>query len=179
MTEVLLLSVVLIWGANYSIGKYGVVQLSPIEFNTIRFLLAAPILLILSFFIDKSLRIQREDLKRLTIVSIVGITLYQTLYMLGIQYTSATNASLLIAISPIFSSFFAILSGQEQFSARVQTGSIIALIGAAMVLLFKTSASSLDYEHETLGNFFLDWWHLLLGGCIRYWPNPWFTNIHP
>ena len=44
---------------------------------------------------------ERTDIPRLIIVSVVGIVLYQTLFMETVKYTSATNASLLISISPI------------------------------------------------------------------------------
>lgn len=44
---------------------------------------------------------ERKDIPRLIIVSVVGIVLYQTLFMETVKYTSATNASLLISISPI------------------------------------------------------------------------------
>lgn len=133
--ELLLLCVVIIWGINYTIGKYGLVELTAIQFTAIRMVTAAPLLLLLTFYIEKSLYIAWKDIVRLIFVSMVGITLYQTLFMETIQYTSATNASLLISISPIFTSMFAVFLKEEQFSSRKLVGSVIACIGAALVLL--------------------------------------------
>ncbi|MGG0186680.1 DMT family transporter [Bacillus rhizoplanae] len=133
--ELLLFCVVIIWGINYTIGKYGLVELTAIQFTAMRMVTAAPILLLLAFYIEKSLYIAWKDVVRLFFVSMVGITLYQTLFMETIQHTSATNASLLISISPIFTTMFAVFLKEEQLSSRKLIGSVIACIGAALVLL--------------------------------------------
>lgn len=122
-------------GANYTIGKYGVAYMSSIQFNSLRFLVASPVLLLITFMMERSLRIERKDWLRLVAVGIVGTTMYQTMFMLSVKYTSATNASLLIAMSPIFTGILAVLHKQERFSMKVQIGSIVAFIGAAFVLL--------------------------------------------
>ncbi|MGF9963670.1 DMT family transporter [Bacillus rhizoplanae] len=133
--ELLLFCVVIIWGINYTIGKYGLVELTAIQFTAMRMVTAAPLLLLLAFYIEKSLYIAWKDIIRLIFVSMVGITLYQTLFMETIQHTSATNASLLISISPIFTTMFAVFLKEEQLSSRKLIGSVIACIGAALVLL--------------------------------------------
>lgn len=84
---------------------------------------------------------ERKDIPRLIIVSVVGIVLYQTLFMETVKYTSATNASLLISISPIFTTVFAIFLKQEKFSSQL-IGSIIAFGGAALVLVAGHSLAS-------------------------------------
>lgn len=149
--EWLLVSVALVWGANYTIGKYGVAFMSSIQFNSLRFLVASPVLLLITFLMERSLRIERKDWLRLVAVGIVGTTMYQTMFMLSVKYTSATNASLLIAMSPIFTGILAVLHKQERFSMKVQIGSIIAFIGAAFVLLTGHTGGT-TYEYAWLGN---------------------------
>ncbi|MDM5189037.1 DMT family transporter [Bacillus sp. DX4.1] len=149
--EWLLVSVALVWGANYTIGKYGVAYMSSIQFNSLRFLIASPVLLLITFFMERSLRIERKDWLRLLIVGIVGTTLYQTLFMLSVKYTSATNASLLIAMSPIFTGILAVLHKQERFSIKIQIGSLLSFGGAALVLLTGHTNQS-TYEYAWLGN---------------------------
>ncbi|MEB2280081.1 DMT family transporter [Lysinibacillus xylanilyticus] len=149
--EWLLMSVALIWGANYSIGKYGVAYMSSIQFNSMRFLIASPILLLITFIMERSLRIGRKDWLRLLVVGIVGTTLYQTLFMLSVKYTSATNASLLIAMSPIFTGILAVLHKQERFSLKIQIGSMLSFGGAALVLLTGHTNQS-AYEYAWFGN---------------------------
>ena len=143
--ELLILSVVIIWGINYTIAKYGLLEFTAIEFTAVRMMVAAPLLLLLTFFIEKSLYMERKDIPRLIIVSAVGIVLYQTLFMETVQYTSATNASLLISISPIFTTLFAIFLKQEKFSSRKLVGSMIAFVGATLVLVAGHSLASSFY----------------------------------
>ncbi|WP_259416365.1 DMT family transporter [Bacillus toyonensis] len=143
--ELLILSVVMIWGINYTIAKYGLVEFTAIEFTAIRMMVAAPLLLLLTFFIEKSLYVERKDIPRLIVVSFVGIVLYQTLFMETVKYTSATNASLLISISPIFTTLFAVFLKQEKFSSRKLIGSMIAFVGAALVLVAGHSLASSFY----------------------------------
>ena len=87
---------------------------------------------------ERSLRIERKDWLRLVAVGIVGTTMYQTMFMLSVKYTSATNASLLIAMSPIFTGILAVLHKQERFSMKVQIGSIVAFIGAKIRFINRT-----------------------------------------
>ncbi|MBC6973207.1 EamA family transporter [Bacillus sp. Xin] len=149
--EWLLISVALVWGANYTIGKYGVAYMSSIQFNSLRFLVASPVLLLITFFMERSLHIEKKDWLRLLAVGIVGTTLYQTLFMLSVKYTSATNASLLIAMSPIFTGILAVLHKQERFSMKIQIGSLLSFSGAALVLLTGHTSQS-TYEYAWLGN---------------------------
>src|SRR6478609_7654181 len=149
--EWILLSVALIWGANYTIGKFGVAHMSSIQFSALRFIMVAPILLLITGIIERGIRIEKKDWGRLIAVSIVGVTLYQTLFMLSVKYTSATNASLLIAMSPIFTGILAVLHKQERFSMKIQIGSLLSFSGAALVLLTGHTNQS-TYEYAWLGN---------------------------
>lgn len=47
--ELLILSVVIIWGINYTIAKYGLLEFTAIEFTALRMMAAAPLLLLLTF----------------------------------------------------------------------------------------------------------------------------------
>ncbi len=123
----------------------------PFNLIVYAFLVASPVLLLITFLMERSLRIERKDWLRLVAVGIVGTTMYQTMFMLSVKYTSATNASLLIAMSPIFTGILAVLHKQERFSMKVQIGSIVAFIGAAFVLLTGHTGGA-TYEYAWLGN---------------------------
>ena len=140
-TEILLFFVVVIWGMNYTFGKFGVQEITSIEFTAIRFLIAAPILLMITFLIERSLKIYKEDFIQLLFVSLVGITIYQTLFMETIKYISATNASLLISLSPIFTTIFSLLMKQENFSFQKLLGTVVAFTGTVLVLFVQDPTS--------------------------------------
>ncbi|MCF8566579.1 DMT family transporter [Alicyclobacillus tolerans] len=151
VTELGLFSVVIIWGINYTINKFGLVQLSPAEFNEFRFLGTAPVLFLLTFLFERSLRISRRDIVRLLGVSVLGVSVYNTMFSVAVKYTSVTNLSLLIAMSPIFSSLFAALMKQEKFTWKMQIGSAVAFVGAALVLL-AGHLTSAHYPHALAGD---------------------------
>jgi len=90
LQEGLLIGVAAIWGFNYTIAKYAMAAIPSSAFNTARFLLSAPLLLLIAFMLEKSLAIRAQDRMRLAAVSIVGITLYQTLFMLSVKYATAS-----------------------------------------------------------------------------------------
>ncbi len=100
---------------------------------------------------EHSLRIERKDWLRLLAVGIIKMTMYQTMFMISVKYTLATNASLLIAMPSIFTGILSVLHKQECFSMKVQIGSILFFIGVALVLLTGHSGGA-SYEYAWLGN---------------------------
>lgn len=142
--DIVLWIVVLFWGANYVIGKWGMLGFDPVTFNLLRFLGATPVLFLLLYLFERDLTVLRKDLPELALVGLVGITLYQTVFMAAVKYATATNASLLLAASPIFTALCSRLLGQEQLGRRGWLGSILALGGVILVLLFGTNKLSLN-----------------------------------
>lgn len=49
--ELLILSVVIIWGINFTIAKYGLLEFTAIEFTALRMISAAPLMLLLTFLL--------------------------------------------------------------------------------------------------------------------------------
>ncbi|WP_459928797.1 DMT family transporter [Desulfosporosinus burensis] len=144
--EWVLWGVVLVWGANYTVGKWGMVGFDPLTFNVVRFVGATPLLFLLLYVLEKDLRIQLKDFWELAMLGLIGITIYQTLFMASVKYATATNASLMLAISPVFTAIFAWLAGQERLGSRGRWGSALALLGVVFVLLFGTNKLAIGWD---------------------------------
>jgi len=144
--EWILWGVILVWGANYTIGKWGMVGFDPLTFNVVRFLGATPLLFLLLYALEKNLRIELKDCWELALLGLFGITLYQTLFMASVKYATATNASLMLAISPVFTAIFAWLAGQERLGTKGRWGSALSLVGVVFVLLFGTNKLALGWD---------------------------------
>lgn len=144
--EWVLWGVVLVWGANYTVGKWGMVGFDPLTFNVVRFLGATPLLFLLLYAIEKNLRVRLKDCWELAMLGLIGITLYQTLFMASVKYATATNASLMLAISPVFTAIFAWLAGQERLGLKGRVGSALSLLGVVLVLLFGTNKLALGWD---------------------------------
>lgn len=67
-----------------------------LTFNVVRFLVATPILFIILYISEKDVRIRFKDWPELALLGLIGITIYQILFMATVKYVSATNASLLL-----------------------------------------------------------------------------------
>jgi drug/metabolite transporter (DMT)-like permease len=149
-TEFMLFLVVIIWGANYTVGKFGVAQLSPQWFTLLRFLIATPLMLLLTRWREKAWVIPRKYWGRLIASGLIGISLYQTMFMLSVKYSTATDAALLISLSPIFTAILGPIFGQERLNLKGFIGAAIAFIGAAMVILLGASSNKIT-SHAMLG----------------------------
>ncbi|MDR3584629.1 MAG: DMT family transporter [Desulfosporosinus sp.] len=144
--EWVLWCVILVWGANYVIGKWGMEGFDPLSFTVIRFVGATPVLFLLLYVLEKNLRIELKDCYELALIGLVGVTIYQTLFMAAVKYATATNASLMLAVSPVFAAIFAWLAGQERLGSRGRRGSAISLLGVIFVLLFGTNKLAVGWD---------------------------------
>lgn len=135
INDLLLLLVVLIWGANFSIIKEALPQIPPLTFAALRFDIAAVVLLLLLW--------QREGRAafptgrvfwRLTWMGLLGSALYQIFFTLGLAYTTASNAALIIATSPAMIALLGALFGIETLTRRIGLGIALALAGVALVV---------------------------------------------
>ncbi|ODA41201.1 DMT family transporter [Desulfosporosinus sp. BG] len=144
--EWVLWCVVLVWGANYVVGKWGMAGFDPLTFTVIRFVGATPILFLLLYALEKNLRIQLKDCYELALIGLVGVTIYQTLFMAAVKYATATNASLMLAVSPVFAAIFAWIAGQERLGSRGRRGSALSLLGVIFVLLFGTNKLAVGWD---------------------------------
>ena len=144
--EWVLWGVVLVWGANYVVGKWGMEGFDPLTFTVIRFVGATPLMFLLLYALEKNLRIELKDCWELAMLGLIGITIYQTLFMASVKYATATNASLMLAISPVFTAIFAWLAGQERLGPKGRLGSALSLVGVVFVLLFGTNKLAVGWD---------------------------------
>lgn len=149
--ELLLWMVVLIWAGNYTVGKFGMRELSPALFTTLRFIIAAPLLLLLLYFREGGLGFSRSVLPRLMVVGVVGIAVYQTVFIAAVKYTTVTNVSLAMGASPIFTALLAAACGQEKLSWRLLASCLVAFTGLFLVIEYSPGETGFGL-HTPLGD---------------------------
>ena len=84
--------------------------------------------------------ISRRDHLALLGLSVIGISANQTLFLLGLRWTTPFAGSLLTATIPIFTAFFAVVFGREKLVGRTVLGLGFGLFG----VLFLTGIGSVD-----------------------------------
>jgi drug/metabolite transporter (DMT)-like permease len=78
--------------------------------------------------------ISRADHARLAGLSILGISLNQTLFLMGLRWTTPFSGSLLGATIPIFAAGLAVMFGKEKASWRTASGLTLALLGVLSLI---------------------------------------------
>lgn len=145
--DLLLFMVVFIWGSVFTVVKYSLQEIDPLAFATARFGGASLFLLITLWLLEGKPTIQREDWLRLGVLGVIGIGFYQIFFTLGIYYTTASNASLLIATGPIFTLLFAALFREERIVPLQIVGILVSFLGAAMIVGAQSGGLTLSVEY--------------------------------
>ena len=133
--EALLVTVVLIWAANYPLAKYGIAGIDIFVFNGIRFLVAA--LVILAVFLARStwLPVARSDWKKFLWAGTVANVVYQVGFIIGLNLTTAGNSAILLSTSPLWTVVIYARMHREKIPRNVFTGMAVSLCGVAMIVV--------------------------------------------
>ena len=91
----------------------------------------------------------RHDLWRLAVLGTLGIAANQTLFLYGLQHTTAINATILVTTVPVFTVLGSVLTGREPASGLMFAG--VALAGFGTVYLIGPDRFTLAPE-VALGN---------------------------
>ena len=129
-----LLLVAIIWGVNFAFVKYALADFSPLSFTTLRFFLAALFLLSVMLVKREPLAMERHDIGTIFRLGFIGITLYNLLFMEGLNFTTASNSALFISASPLFAAFILALKQKERVNAQTIAGLLVSAIGVFLVI---------------------------------------------
>ena len=148
VTDLGLVALAAIWGVNFSIVKLVLEQIGPLAFNALRFPLAAAVLGWLVWRGAGDLFPDRRDIPRILLLGVIGNVLYQVTFIIGIDWTYAGNASLLLSTTPVWTVILSATAGHEHPNRSVVIGVVGTLIG--MVLVVLGSGDQLSLGSDTL-----------------------------
>jgi drug/metabolite transporter (DMT)-like permease len=154
------------WGLSWPLAKYLVTFAPPFTVGFFRFLIAcvffAPILVNLY----KAKKFRKETVKLFLILGLTGIFGYGVFFLIGLQFTTAAEGSIIAGINPITISLFSHIFFQERLAKPWQySGFLISLLGIVFVIGVK---SILDFQIEhILGNMLI----LAAMGCWGIYTN--------
>ncbi len=129
----LLLLMVLIWGANYSVVKSALREIPPQAFNALRMTIASGVYLG-ALVVAGVPRITRGDWVRLAAIGAIGHFIYQVLFMAGLSRTTASNSALIIGCSPVAVSIASALAGHERVPRSQWAGVLLSVAGVYLVV---------------------------------------------
>jgi drug/metabolite transporter (DMT)-like permease len=134
----------LFWAGNSVIGRFAAGHITPITLSFLRWGFA--FLIVLPFAWRHLMRdwpVIRENLILMTLLSLTGISAFNTLQYTGLEYTTALNVLLLQSAGPLFIAIWSLLFGIRLSWAQAG-GLTVSLIGVLVILLkgdFSTLAS--------------------------------------
>lgn len=134
LVEASLFIVAVIWALNFSVVKYSLAELDPLSFNGLRFIFAAAIIWIVLFYRNQVFRIPKKDWLPLIGMGLLGNLIYQGLFIIGIDYTYAANAAVMLGTIPIWVALISHFFNLEQMNIFKAFGVIAAFAGIIFII---------------------------------------------
>jgi drug/metabolite transporter (DMT)-like permease len=138
LAHIFLLGAALIYGANYSIAKIVLDGkfISPMGLVLFRILTAFIIFTVFHTLYIKE-KIDKKDIPKILLVSLFGIVINQSFFIIGLKHTVPINAALLLTVVPILVFVFSAILLKEKISFLKITGILTAFAGVLLIILNK------------------------------------------
>ena len=135
--DLLAIAAVVNWGLSYGLTKLALAEWRPLTFTATRFVAMALIAAAVLTAQGRLRLLVGADRRRFALGGLLGFTLYQLGFIVGLHRTSALSSTLLLATIPLFSLLFLRLGGVERVRVRQWVGVGLAIAGVALVVLAK------------------------------------------
>lgn len=147
-TDLFMLLAVLIWAINFSFIKIALREFSPLGFNGLRLILASLMLILVLLVSKEGFSHVRSNFWKLCILGIVGNTIFQLLFIHGLNWTTASSTSIVMAMTPVFVALLSISIKQERLHWAAWMGIFVSFIGFYLVIT------------KQAGTFYFSWLNL-------------------
>lgn len=149
--DISMVIIITIWGLNFVVLKDVFGRFDPLTFNTLRFLLGAPFMLLAAAPAWTFLRVSRHDFFALLRLSLLGPVAYQVFFPFALNMTTATNSALLTATMPTWTALLSVMVGMIAFRRLFLVGLGVTLAGVALVILSKEGGGLSLSENDMVG----------------------------
>ena len=163
-THLLLLLVAVIWGSTWAVGRflsYGLdestrANLGPATAAWLRYLVAviAFVAWCWAYRNRNGPRMLPHDSRswRYTVwLGLLGTMAYQLLFMHGMKWTAAGDASLIIPVNPVFTVLLAAPMLGQKVTKRMAFGLLLGIVGVSVVVGWSPN-TDIPFEHRLLGD---------------------------
>ncbi|HEU4470166.1 MAG TPA: DMT family transporter [Flavisolibacter sp.] len=128
------------FAANYSLVKLISPSLiGPFGLNLVRVGISLVLFWTAWLFSRKNAGFQKKDIGRFVLCGISGVAVNQMFFIRGLTMTSTIHASLLILVTPLLVTLFALWVLKEQFTVPKVAGLALGICGSALLILQKES----------------------------------------
>ena len=141
---------VFVWGVSFVSTKVVLVELPPVSIAFFRQLVALVPLLVMMRLTHEPLRIPRREILSFFVATLFGIVLYFVFENSGLQYTTASNASMLVAAIPVFALLTESIADRKRLPF-LTLALVLVSIGGVYLVLFEKGLPDLSSK-TFLGN---------------------------
>ncbi|EHT3572056.1 DMT family transporter [Salmonella enterica] len=129
-----LVFVAFFWGASTIAGKIALQYSTPAIVIFFRFFIATIIMLPILWIKKEPINIELRSHIKSAIISLAGVSFCYYLYFNGLNLSSAFNAGVIEAITPLVTVLFAFLLNMERINSYQISGLILAYLGVLMTI---------------------------------------------
>jgi drug/metabolite transporter (DMT)-like permease len=123
------------WGLNVIALKILVENFPPIMMQSVRIFIASLVVISVLLFRRNFRPLTRVEWFYIVLAGLLGVVGHHTFLAIGLVYTTASNASLILALIPLTTSIFAILFLRDRLTRLRVVGIILGFTGVAFVIL--------------------------------------------
>ncbi len=130
----LMIIATLFFSGAFIAGKFSVIEFPAVSLTFFRFTIAA---IVLYFIIKKkkvNLYINKKDIPRIIVLSVLGMIGYHVLFFTALKYTSSINTSLIAAMNPIITTIMATIFLKEKISKIAVIGIMCSFLGVVLII---------------------------------------------
>ncbi|CDL86721.1 DMT family transporter [Xenorhabdus cabanillasii] len=152
-----------IWGGTFIAGRFISSDISSLLLATVRFILAAFVLIIIIAFSKKGfVKVDKTQMANIVTLGFFGIFVYNICFFYGLKYIDASRASLIVAINPAVIATASYFLFKEKMSAIKIIGISCCLFGAGIVIVGNNLSTLLNTKGNLIGD-------ISILGCVISW----------
>ncbi len=153
---ILLIASSFFWSGNFFSGKLAFLSdLTPFKLSFFRWILALLILLPFTYAqIIKDLEYYKKNILLMTVISILGVTIFNSFTYISLQTTMVLNSTLMASVAPVMMIGFSWLIFRTKTTTLQFTGIILSLLGAFAIVL-KGNLNNLFNLYFTAGDLWM------------------------
>ncbi|MBT3477275.1 MAG: DMT family transporter [Euryarchaeota archaeon] len=141
-----LIFVVIVWGIGWPAGRVIAQDIAPFAASWIRYVVAVALFVVYLKLSNQWMVPTRGEWKRIAWIGFFATCLYQAFFMVGMKYTAAGDASLMITFNPFFTAVLAIFFLHEAMHWRLGAGMALGLAGVTVLFLYSPNVDIPFYE---------------------------------
>ena len=127
--------VMALWAGNFIVVKGALGTLPPVGFTALRYGLASLSLLVLMRWRDGTIQLPHGDIRSIAVLGIIGVGIYQIVWVVALQTIPAGDSALLIATTPVMTALLAMATGADSPNRVKLVGAIVSFLGVATVIV--------------------------------------------